>query len=279
MNFDQSRGILLGCSTVLLLLIIGFCLLLPKRTIVKIIEKLFNIDRPDPTKPAILFYGVEVDLKSSRRVRYSFITLLAILIWINMLLLVDGCILRVLNLSLDDPCPTLNSKCFEIISISSHPSFDCPVGGTVSNISDSYVICFVWIYQQQHAVEVLNQLGICSSVFSLLCHGFQGLCCLGRKWWGLLILIFTSTVLMGFIIASLIIEFNISMTAKLLLLGADCLTLNVIHIVRFTHYPRWYYSIRKKITFNRSNIAFINGGEKNLNQSRYSYENSKNNNP
>lgn len=236
LDFETYRGILFGGAAVVLIIEIICFLLLPDRLLVELLEKRFKINSSSDDRFLMNFSGVEIDFQSSRRFRYSLIVQLALVTWINLLIFLDGCLLQVQHYSLDDLCPKVKSDCFQLGNPSFHQRIECQSGERFSNVTGSTsVICFSWIYSEINAVSVLNQIGICSSVFSLFCHGVIAFCRLSQKFWGLSLIIFLTFGSLTIFILSQVIELKISMTAKLLLLGTCALSLNIIQLFQFTY--------------------------------------------
>ncbi|CAF1509866.1 unnamed protein product [Adineta steineri] len=239
MKFEHYTGILFGGYGVLLLFEICFFMSLPNRLLAKLVEKLFGIIRLDHQRLIMNFFGINIDFLSSRRFRLSLIIQLAFIPWITLVLLVDGCIFQLQHLSGRDFCPVLDSDCFLMDKPLTYERILCPPGEILSNSTSTNAICFVLIYTEQSTISVLNQIGICSSVFSLLCHVFKGTCYMSHKWWGLIVFILLLIISVTLLIVSfLIIEMNISFTSKLLLTALSCLLINVMQLLQFTHYYR-----------------------------------------
>jgi hypothetical protein len=150
--------------------------------------------------------------------------------------LLDGCIMQVQHLSSQDLCPLQAVDCFMIGQSLSHERIVCQPGEIISNSTTYHPICFIWVYADQSTTNVLNQIGICSSVFSLLCYVFQCSCRISRKWWGLVLIIILVVACVTLLIVLFIIELQVSLTAKLLLLAVSCLMINVIQLFQFTRY-------------------------------------------
>ncbi|UJR19604.1 hypothetical protein I4U23_022738 [Adineta vaga] len=237
MEFHHYRAILFGSYGVLLVFEICFLLALSNRLLAELVERLFGIIRLDHQKLIMNFFGVHIDFLSSRRFRLSLIVQLAIIPWITVLLLVDGCVWQIQELSSQDVCPLSPSDCFLLEKSLAYTRIVCSPGEILSNSTSIDAVCFVSIYSEQNAVALLNQIGICSSIFSLICHTFKGACRMSRKWWGLIILILLlimSIILL--IVAFIIVGMKISVTAKLLLVALICLIVNVTQLRQFTYY-------------------------------------------
>lgn len=236
MEFSDYRWMMVGCSVVLFVFLFSVLMVLPKRILAEMIEKFFDITRLDHRTFMMDFFGHHVDLLSSRRFRFSVIIQLADITCIAFLLLLDGCSMQVHYLTKKDMCPTGVYECFTFGKGSTHERMICSSGESLVNATSSKIVCFLWVYAEQNALSILNQIGICSSVFSLLCHSFKIFCRLSRKCWGLILLILLVLALITIVIIAFTIDLAMSMTAKLLCLSLSCLLINVIQLVQFSHH-------------------------------------------
>jgi hypothetical protein len=238
MNFGTYRAMTSGFSFALLFLEICVFISISNRLSAELIGKLFGIIQSDDQTFMMNFYGVQIDFLSSRRFRLSLIFQLSLVAWIISLLFIEGWIMKVQHLSGEDLCPLLDSACFITQKFSSHEQIVCEPGQALSNNTSLNVVCYVWVYSKLSAVDIMNRVGICSSVFSFLCHAFKCSCRMSRKWWGLVLLTLFVVSIITVLIVSFIIEIQISVTGKLLLTGLSSILMNVIQLFQFTQYRR-----------------------------------------
>jgi hypothetical protein len=242
MDYYNYRTVMIGCSIGLFFLELCILISLSKRLLAELIERAFEITRLDHQTLMMNFFGIQINLESSRRFRLSLIFQLAGIASINLLLLMDGCIMQVHHLSGRDLCPPVLSDCFKVEIFPTHERIVCQPGQLLSNSTFSNVVCFVWVYREQNTLNILNQLGICSSVFSLLCHTFKCSCRMSRKWWGLSLLVLFVLIFVTLLIITPIIKIPISTASRLLLTSASFLIINVIQLLQFTHnYKSQYF--------------------------------------
>ena len=236
MEFYHYTAIILACPAILLFL--GLCVFgfLPNRLLAELIERMFEIVRIDHQVLMMNFFGIKIDFVSSRRFRLSLVCQLSFTALVMLLLLISECIIQARHLSLEDLCPLQNSDCFALRNLWANERIFCQPGEILSNMTSSKAVCFVWVYAEQNTLSILNQIGICSSVFSLLCHAFRWSCRMSRKWWGLILLILGVLTFTTLLILSFIFEILADLTAKLLLIALSCLLINVIQLLQFTHF-------------------------------------------
>ena len=134
----------------------------------------------------------------------------------------------------DDIYPSQPSDCFIDEKFSSPSRFICQSGEKISNQVNSTILCFIWVYPEQSTLGVLNELGICSSVFSLLCHAFKFACRISRKLLGLLVILCLLLGLIILFIISILGTILVSITTILLLAAFIFLLINVIQLLQFT---------------------------------------------
>lgn len=201
----------------------------------ELIEKTFGIVRCNKQEWIMNFYGVQINFLSSRRFRLSLIFQLAAIAWIIVLVLLDGWLLQVRQLSSHDTCPQQSSDCFSLTSIVSHVRINCEPGHKLTNLTSSKAMCFVWMYNELSTVAFINQIGISSSIISILCHAFKGFCCISRKWFGLILLIlFALGGVVAFTVTYILLT-DISMIGSLLIMGLCGILINVIQLNQFTY--------------------------------------------
>lgn len=234
MEYNHYMTMLFGCSAVLLVIEVLFFALLSKRLLAELIENLFDINCIDQKDLSMSYFGHKINFSTNRRFRFSLSTQVAFILWMMILLLLDGCIMNIKFFSNDDICPPQPSDCFIGEKFSSPSRFICQSGEKISNQVNSTILCFIWVYPEQSTLGVLNELGICSSVFSLLCHAFKFACRISRKLLGLLVILCLLLGLIILFIISILGTILVSITTILLLAAFIFLLINVIQLLQFT---------------------------------------------
>lgn len=242
MELKEYLQLINGCSVVVLLLNICVLALLSSRLLSELFQKLLRIHPVKNLPSYVNFYGISINIKSSRRFRFSLIIQLSLKIWIIIVLFLDGCGMQTHFLSMKDLCSSSieNSDCFRFGKYEKGERVLCQSGKFVSNVTSSTVICFVWVYAEQNTLSAINQMGICSSVFALLCVVFQCFCRLSRQWWGLALVILSLVICIIIPTISAITEVPFSMTANRLLMVLSCIIINVLQLRQFTHHCKHY---------------------------------------
>ena len=223
-----------GSSAILLCIEIIFLALLPKRLLAELVEQLFDINCIDHRNLLMSYFGRKINFFTSRRFRFSLVIQIAFIVWVMVLLLLDACSMHIKYFSNNDNCPSQPSDCFITKKFSSSTRYVCESGEKISIQTNLPVVCFVWVYSEQTTLGVLNELGICSSVFSLLCYAFKFACRISRKPLGLILIVGLTLLLMVLLIFFIITNIFVSITTRLLLVVFTCLLINVIQLLQFT---------------------------------------------
>ena len=235
MEYERYGVFLFGGSFGLLLFVLLLTCLLPNRTLAGLFEKQFGIMQSNKEQLIVNFYGVEIKFLSSQRFRLSLVWQYAAIIWTVLVLFIDGCLFQVQTLSESEMCPKYAIDCFIYENIVSNTRITCNPGQSLSSWNSSDFLCFVWVYNEIRAIDVLNQMGIATGVFSLLCHSFKWLCCLSRKWFGLALIILILLASITSTILSYTGIIQISMIGGLLIMDLFGLLINVIQLRQYTY--------------------------------------------
>lgn len=182
------------------------------------LQWMFSIDCiSNENSPIILnFYGKEMIFSENKRFRVLLKVLVIICFYVVTIIFFDGCILSMIIMDPDGECPqNSDSTCFNFESAPTlNPTvFDCPRHVLISstNSTSRMIICYSWIIKSQSVFGVINQLGICTSILSLLGFTFR---CIYRlaswKCWGTSLII-----LLGLIMLTLLLVFMIVLRATI----------------------------------------------------------------
>jgi hypothetical protein len=184
-------------------------------------------------------YGSQVNVSTNKRLRVSFKILVLVSFHIVSLVFVDGCILSRSNLSPNSMCPTsFTTDCFYFKSTFSFEEryLQCQFGEPVSatNVTAEVIVCYTWMIKSQTITTILSQLGICSSILSLVGLFFRCLYHLARfKCWGTLLVITLGLAMIVIpIILWTIFQVTITSMATMLIVTAFILLVNVLFLVR-----------------------------------------------
>jgi hypothetical protein len=255
-------GVLIGIYACLLVICtVIFAIIGLKSTYFTFLDANFGIGNvTNDNKEIILHvYGTQVNFSADKRLRISFKILVLVSFHIVSLVFVDGCILSRSNLSPNSMCPTsFTTDCFYF---DSSFTFDgrhlhCPVSEPVSdtNVTAEVIVCYIWMVKSQTVTTVLTQLGICSSILSLVGLFFRCLYHLARyEYWGTPIMISLGLAMTVIpIILWTIFRVVISSMVSMLIGTAFILLVNVLFLVRTVR------KIGGPITVQRSSILKCN---------------------
>ncbi|CAF1296784.1 unnamed protein product [Rotaria magnacalcarata] len=135
-------------------------------------------------------------------------------------------------------CPkTLTNTCFYFDSIFSFHSdpFDCPPNERISttNVTAEMIICYSWGIRSQSIIGILSQLGICTSILSLIGLLFKFLYYVARQqYWGIPLIIGLGLVMiMVLIIMWSVFRVAVSFIVFILVSAAIIILLNTLFLV------------------------------------------------
>jgi hypothetical protein len=187
-------------------------------------------------------YGKKMDFSTHRRLRISLRVLTVVSLHIISVIFIDGCMLSTTILSERAKCPSLSeTKCFhsQLHARFNVKEFFCLPDEPLAsmNLTAGTVICYTWMIKYQGIGSILGQLGVCSSILTLLGLTFKGLYTLANwKIWGKLL-----TVALGLALIVLTCVFSvflptaISFLAFVLAMATVVLLVNALalgHLVR-----------------------------------------------
>jgi hypothetical protein len=202
LSYGTYIGILLPLYMVIPLVFLVTLALIPVKRLTEIIKMVLAIEKDPQANPdtiSIDFHGTKMDLKESADRCKLIITLFLIFCIVN-ILFIDGCVISIDYLTPGQTCSDKPKDCFIFESrtstISSQP-FICDSGevGIPVNSSVFCAVCFRYILGDQKAVDILNQLGICTGVISLSANILWLLCWMVSHQRSRLILLLIFTVI------------------------------------------------------------------------------------
>ncbi|CAF0974897.1 unnamed protein product [Adineta steineri] len=143
-------------------------------------------------------YGNRMNFSTNRKLRIAIRIGVISSMYMMALIFVDGCIVSRNVLVSTDVCPMKTAMdCFHfqsVFDVSANPFF-CPSNEVISttNVTAHLLTCYKWEIKSQSLTNILSQMGICSSIVSLLGLLFKYLYLLAyRKYWGTIL-----TVILG----------------------------------------------------------------------------------
>ena len=177
------------------------------------LHSIFAIHRvPDENSQIIVnFYGRKINYSEHRKFRVLIKLLVILSIQIVAVIFFDGCILSTVLMDSDGECPSISgSICLNMEHGigQKFQVFDCPPNTLISstNITARVIICRSWMFKSQSLFDIINQLGICTSILSLLGFTFR---CIYRlaSWrcWGTCLIIFLGLSMLVLLIIFLVV--------------------------------------------------------------------------
>ncbi|CAF0965272.1 unnamed protein product [Adineta steineri] len=153
-------------------------------------------------------YGNRMNFSTNRKLRIAIRIGVISCTYMMALIFVDGCIVSRNVLVSTDVCPMkTRMDCFyfqSVFDVSANPFF-CPSNEVISttNVTAHLLTCYKWEILSQSLTGILSQMGICSSIVSLIGLLFKYLYLLAyRKYWGtiLTIILGLSMIILPFVV-------------------------------------------------------------------------------
>ena len=187
-------------------------------------------------------YGRKMSYSEHRKLRIFLKILVVISLHIISVVFVDGCILSTIALVPTSSCPSSPATtCFHSDRDSKFNAqeFYCPPDQPISttNITVGLVICYTLMIRSQSIASILGELGVCTSILTLLGLTFKALYLLAYwKIWGTLLTIGLGlTLITGLVLFCVLLPTFISFLAFVLAVATVVLLINavlLVHLVR-----------------------------------------------
>lgn len=183
LSYGGYLGILLSCFIIIPALFYVMLFLISKKRLTQIIKMTLRVKeevRIDTNETGINFHNYWVDIKQPMD-SYKMIGTLSLICVIVIILFINGCVVSTEYLTPGDLCPDKPYDCFvfptKTSTFPSH-SFVCNPKEEVlsSNFSVHSIVCYRYILNDQKAVDILGQLGLCTGVMSLSAFVLWFLC-------------------------------------------------------------------------------------------------------
>ena len=218
-------------------------LMLPIKRLVQLTHSLFGFKQVHSNSKEIIVLdicGDKYELSTKLSTRLPITIVLSMCLMLLMVILTDGCIFSVRLVYPNELCSDQFSYCYIFQSRFAFykvvDQFACqpsePVIG--SNVSANYALCYGFILPNQSTIDVLNQLGICTGILSIVRTLYPFIYRLARYRIGTICLIF---VILGILVTQIILiilQFQISYVTLILL----TLLLLLLTTIIFIHFKR-----------------------------------------
>ena len=173
-------GIFFGLIVIYLIL---FTFFIPIRDFALLLKSLFRMEidttiHGSSRKYTMNLYGESIDLKKSRCFRFHLSAIVGVLLAFITMTFVFGCVVTMEYFYSGDLCPSRPKDCFVFSNSFSQAApidqFICNPGETIqvsNSTSYRYVVCYGYDFGAQSTLDILNQLGICTGILSILSIG------------------------------------------------------------------------------------------------------------
>lgn len=165
--------------------------------------------------------------------RFPFVSALGMCLLVSILVFLEGCVFSTRHVYSTKLCPERTPNCYlfkaQLTSFRPLAHFVCePDKPTIpSNMSASYAVCYGFVLPDQSSIDILNQLGVCAGIISLVESLYPLAYKFARLRYGriCLMLLLAGMVIVEIVILS--IQLNISFMTIILLTLTEVLLSNI----------------------------------------------------
>lgn len=241
--YGAYAAIMFGSITVIILA--GFIILLklPLTRLVSLLESVFRFKQVRNIGDDYIVIDVcddKFELVNTLMSRLPFIFALGMCLLVAILVFIEGCIFSTRHVYAKRECSTRTPNCYlfteDLSAFQPLYNFVCEPNKPVipSNMSASYAVCYGFVLPDQSSIDILNQLGVCTGILSLVESLYPHVYKFANKLSGRICLIILFIVLLILEIIVLSIQINITFMTVILLTLTEVLLLNIF----FLHHRR-----------------------------------------
>jgi hypothetical protein len=172
--------------------------------------------------------------------RLPFVFALGACILVTILVFIEGCIFSTRHVYSTKPCSERTPNCYlfrsSLTSYKPLYEFICTPNEPVipSNMSSSFAVCYGFVLPDQSSIDILNQLGVCAGILSMVESIYPHAYKLGRRKYGRICLLVLLCAMVVIEIIVLSIQLNVSFMTIILLTLTEVLLVNIF----FLHYRK-----------------------------------------
>ena len=227
------------------LVIVGFVILymLPLRRLAILLEAVFHFEKVQDVDDGSIVINVCKDhfaLSKTVANRTPFIIALGMCLLVIILVFIEGCIFSTRHIYSKKLCSERIPNCYlfktRYTSITPFYQFVCEADQPVisANVTANHAVCYGFVFPEQSSIDILNQLGVCTGILSLVDSIYPLGYKVARRKRGRTALL--ALVIVLFIVMVLILtnELNISFITIILLTLAEVL----LGTILFLHYRK-----------------------------------------
>lgn len=246
LSYGAYSAVLFG--SILFLVTAGalILLMLPLRKLLTLLESVFSFKEVRCIGDDYIVINVCGDhFEITKRIlsRLPFVFAVGMCLLVSILVFIEGCVFSTRHVYSTKECSPRTPNCylFESYLTSFKPLYEfvCEPAKPVipSNMSASYAVCYGFVLMDQSTIDVLNQLGVCTGILSLVESLYPLAYRFGRKSYGRISLIILICVLILLEILILSIQLNITFMTIILLTLTEALiiTIFILYHVKAKH--------------------------------------------
>ncbi|CAF1468917.1 unnamed protein product [Adineta steineri] len=239
----------ISIGSVCVIILVGFIILLklPLRRLVILLESVFRFKEVRNIGDDYAVIDVcndQFEISKTISSRLPFIFALGMCFLVIILVFIEGCIFSTRHVYSTRLCSDRTPNCYlfksQLTSFKPIYNFICEPDKPIipSNMSASYAVCYGFVLPDQSSIDLLNQLGVCAGILSMVeslyplayrfaRHKYRRIC---------LILLICAMILLEIIILSM--QLNVTFITIILLTLTEVLLVNIF-VLQYRHvkYP------------------------------------------
>lgn len=242
-SFGVYSAVLFGPIAVIVISGLIILTKLPLKRFVSLLESVFHFRRVRNVGENYIVIEVcddKFELVDTFMSRLPFVFAVGMCLLVAILVFIEGCIFSTRHVYSTRVCSTRTPNCFlfrsDLSAFKPLYQFVCEADKPVipSNMSASYAVCYGFVLPDQSSIDILNQLGVCTGILSLVDSLYPHAYKFARKKVGriCLIILLCSLVVLEAIVLS--IQVNITFMTIILITLTEVLLLNIF----FLHHRR-----------------------------------------
>jgi hypothetical protein len=239
LSYGAYAAIMFGTISVIVLIGAIILLKIPLPRLVMLLESVFRFKQQRNIGNDYVVIDVcddKFELLDTISSRLPFVFALGMCILVAILVFIEGCIFSTRHVYSTKVCSIRTPNCYlfttDLSAFKPLYNFVCEPDEPVipSNMSASYAVCYGFVLPDQSSIDILNQLGVCTGILSLVESLYPLAYKFGREKYGRICLIILLVILVVSEIIVLSIQWNISFITIILVTLAEVLLFNIFFL-------------------------------------------------
>ncbi|CAF1199519.1 unnamed protein product [Adineta ricciae] len=236
LSFGAYSAILFG--SISLIVIISFAILfaLPLRRLAMLLDSIFHFKEVRNIGDDYVIIDVcndKFEISKTFSSRFPFVSAVGMCLLVIILVFIEGCVFSTRHVYSKKLCSDRIPNCYlfksRFTSFTPMYEFVCEADKPIipSNMSANYAVCYGFVLPDQSTIDILNQLGVCTGILSLIDSLYPLAYKFARLWYGRICMILLFVVIVIVEIIVLAMQLNISFMTIILLTLTEALFINI----------------------------------------------------